>query len=403
MKEIKCPHCGKSFTVDENDYASIVKQVRDQEFANEIEAHKQLAANELKLAVSEAEQKLQLTISDRDKEITELKAKLNSSENEKKLAVTEALSGKDQELFEQKEKLLEMQNELDRSKSEKELSEKTLIEKYQLLLNAKDEEVQFYKDYKTKLSTKGIGEDLEKYCENEFEKVRSMGFKNASFAKDNTVSKQSGSKGDYIFRDLSDDGVEYISIMFDMKNEMDTTATKKKNEDFFAELDKDRREKGCEYAVLVSMLESDSELYNSGIVDVSHKYEKMFVVRPQFFLPIISLLRNAAMNSIGIRRELIKAQAQSIDITNFESAMNEFKDSFGRNYDIACKKFNTAIEEIDKSIDHLQKIKDALLGTENQLRLANDKASDLSIKKLTRNNPTMKAKFDALKAPVGQE
>ena len=275
------------------------------------------------------------------------------------------------------------------------LKESTLKAEYNAMLKAKDEAIEFYKDLKTKMSTKMVGETLEQHCEIEFNKLRATGFQNAYFEKDNDA--RTGSKGDYIFRDKTDDGVEFISIMFEMKNEMDTTATKHKNEDFFKELDKDRKEKSCEYAVLVSLLESDNELYNSGIVDVSHKYEKMYVIRPQFFIPIITLLRNAALNSVDYKRQLMDIREQNIDISHFEDDMNDFKEKFARNYDIASRKFKTAVEEIDKTIQHLQKTKENLLSSENNLRLANNKAEELSIKKLTKNNPTMAQKFAELK------
>lgn len=360
MKELKCPNCGTVFQIDEAEYASIAKQVRDKEFKKELEAAQ------------------------------------SAKESEIKLAVMEALEEKNEILSQQREEMLSLENQLESKDLEQELAVKSLKETYEAKLKIKEEEVAYYKDLKAKLSTKAIGESLEKHCEMEFNKIRSAGFKNAYFEKDNEVSKASGSKGDYIFRDYTDDGLEYISIMFEMKNEADTTATKKTNEHFFKELDKDRNEKGCEYAVLVSLLEPDNDLYNDGIVDVSYKYDKMYVIRPQFFIPMITILRNAAQNSLQYQRELAITKAQNIDITNFEAEMNEFKDKFGRNYRIASEKFTTAIEEIDKSIEHLQKIKDALTGAERNLRLANDKAEDLSIKKLTKNNPTMKAKFEAL-------
>lgn len=397
MKEIKCPNCGTVFQIDEKEYDSIVKQVRDKEFQRELENAKSSKESEIKLAVAEAENKFSGTISEKDAEIIKLKAKLEAGEAEKKLAVAEALKDRDKEMEEQRVEVADLKNKIKQDALEKELSQKALTEKYELQLKLKDEEVAQYKDFKAKLSTKAIGESLEQHCSDEFNKLRSTAFKTAYFEKDNEVSKASGSKGDFIFRDYGEDGTEFISIMFEMKNEADATATKKTNESFLKELDKDRNEKGCEYAILVSLLEPDSELYNEGIVDVSYKYEKMYVIRPQFFIPIITILRDAAIKSLEAKQELAVVKAQNIDISNFESEINDFKDKFGRNYKLASDKFRKAIEEIDKSIDHLQKIKDELTGAENNLRLANNKAEDLTIKKLTRNNPTMKAMFDELK------
>ena len=288
-----------------------------------------------------------------------------------------------------------LQSELTLKNSEWELKEKSLLDKHADELRLREEQIAYYKDFKAKQSTKMIGESLERHCENEFNKIRATAFQNAYFEKDNDA--RTGSKGDYIYREYSDTGVEFISIMFEMKNEMDTTATKHKNEDFFKELDKDRREKNCEYAVLVSMLESDNDFYNSGIVDVSYKYPKMYVVRPQFFIPIITVLRNAALNSLQYRAELEVIRNQNIDITHFEEDINDFKDKFSRNFRLASEKFRKAIDEIDKTIDHLQKTKEALLSSENNLRLANNKAEDLTIKRLTRGNPTMAEKFAQLK------
>ena len=353
-----------------------------------------------------------------NKKINELENRLSTSEQEKKLAITEAIAKKDSEIAElkqkiitdnsqnqiqieksQNEKQLELQklsNELERAKAQAQINEDGLKQKFESQLKAKDEEIAFYKDLKAKMSTKMIGETLEIHCKTSFEQYLRPIMQNAYFEKDNAISKASGSKGDFIFRD-SIDGVEYISIMFEMKNEADETATKHTNESFLKELDKDRSEKQCEYAVLVSLLEKDNELYNNGIVDVSHKYEKMYVIRPQFFIPLITFLCNATKHSFEYKKELEIAKNQSLDITHFEEQLSDFKESFGRNYRLASEKFNTAIEEIDKSIDHLNKIKNALIGSENNLRIANNKADDLSIKKLTKDNPTMIAKFEELK------
>ena len=328
-------------------------------------------------------------------EIERLKSQISSSQKDTELTVSRAVAQKDRELADKNAEIIRLQGEVQSAKKDVELKESTLKAEYSAQLKAKDEAIEFYKDLKTRMSTKMVGETLEQHCETEFNRLRSTGFQNAYFEKDNDA--RTGSKGDYIFRECTEDGVEFISIMFEMKNEMDTTATKHKNEDFFRELDKDRNEKGCEYAVLVSLLESESELYNSGIVDVSHKYPKMYVIRPQFFIPMITLLRNAAMNSIEYRTRLAEMRNQNIDISRFEDEMNDFKEKFAKNYDLASRKFKTAIEEIDKTITHLQKTKEALLSSENNLRLANNKAEDLSIKKLTRNNPTMAQKFAELK------
>ena len=399
MHEIKCPKCGEAFTVDESGYAAIVSQVRDAEFHKELsERQKQYEQEKLNaIKLTEATQKAEneKSIFELKKEIESLKAKLDSGEKDKIIAVNEAVAKAAQELSSKDNEIVRLKSEVASRDKDMQLKEKSLKENFQLQLKAKDETIEYYKDLKTRMSTKMVGETLEQHCETEFNRLRATGFQNAYFEKDNDA--RTGSKGDYIFREYTTDGIEYISIMFEMKNEMDTTATKKKNEDFFQELDKDRREKKCEYAVLVSLLESDSELYNSGIVDVSHRYEKMYVIRPQFFVPMITLLRNAAKNSIEYRNELALVRSQNIDITNFEADMNEFKEKFGRNYRIASEKFSKAIEEIDKTIDHLKKTKDALLSSENNLRLANNKAEDLTIKRLTRNNPTMAAKFEELK------
>ena len=375
MQEIKCPNCGEVFQVDETVYDKIVKQVRDREFDRELERREELLASKNEL------------------EIEKLNARLSAASTEKKLAVNQANSEKERELAEKDILISKLKGEIASKDNENKLKTQALKEQYEEKIKLKDEQIEYYRDFKAKQSTKMVGESLEQHCDYEFNKIRASAFPNADFEKDNDA--RSGSKGDFIFRDMDENGTEFISIMFEMKNETDTTSTKKKNEDFFKELDKDRREKNCEYAVLVSLLEIDNELYNTGIVDVSYKYPKMYVVRPQFFIPIITLLRNAAMNSLEYRQELETIRHQNIDISNFEEKMNLFKEGFSRNYRLASDKFQTAIDEIDKSISHLQKIKDALISSENNLRLANDKAEDLTIKKLTRGNPTMKALFDA--------
>jgi hypothetical protein len=420
MNEIICPNCKKAFKVDETGYAAILKQVRDHQFEEELNNRLTLAekekVNAVKLAEANIENLLQKELAKRDKELTELKAKsdielaeklakketeiaemkskIENAETEKKLAVSEATK----EIEKERNSLA---NELKNKETEKELLEKSLKEKHTTelrtkddIIKLKDEEIALRKDMKLKLSTKMIGETLEQHCEAEFNKLRATGFQNAYFEKDNDA--RTGSKGDFIYRETDEVGNEIISIMFEMKNEGDKTATKKRNEDFLKELDKDRNEKKCEYAVLVTLLEADSELYNSGIVDVSHKFNKMYVVRPQFFIPIITLLRNAAMNSLKYKAELNLMRNQNIDITKFEDKIEAFRKGFAYNYDLASRKFKTAIDEIDKTITHLQKTKDALLSSENNLRLANNKADDLTIKKLTHGNPTMKAKFGEL-------
>lgn len=398
MNEIKCPKCGEVFKIDENAYADIVKQIRDREFLSELSERERRMNSEKESALSvvraELSKEKERSVFELKQEILRLQAKIDASEKDKQLEISNAFSQKDKEIAEQKAKIIELNGNVAAAKKDIELKESSLKAEYNAMLKMKDETIEFYKDLKTRMSTKMVGETLEQHCEIEFNRLRATGFQNAYFEKDNDA--RTGSKGDYIFRDKTDDGVEFISIMFEMKNEMDTTATKHKNEDFFKELDKDRREKGCEYAVLVSLLESDSELYNSGIVDVSHKYEKMYVIRPQFFIPIITLLRNAALNSVEYKRQLMDIREQNIDISHFEDDMNDFKEKFARNYDIASRKFKTAIDEIDKTIQHLQKTKENLLSSENNLRLANNKAEELSIKKLTRNNPTMAQKFAEL-------
>jgi len=421
MKEIKCPNCGEMFQIDESNYQAIVNQVRDQQFSDDlklreaqlvkekenalilVEKELQNEIEKLKLQLeqkdNENEANIQLLknraetdylkkLAEKENKILELSNKLENKENENKLVIEKMVNAKDKEI-------VDLTNQLENSESQYKIKENSLKEKYESQLKSKDDLIDYYKDLKVKLSTKLIGETLEQHCENEFNQIRSTAFKNAYFEKDNDI--KSGSKGDYIFRDYDDDNNEIVSIMFEMKNEEDKTATKQKNEDFFAKLDKDRKAKNCEYAILVSLLEKDSELYNTGIVDVSYKYEKMYVIRPQFFIPMITLLRNAALNSMKYKRELAVIRNQNIDISNFENEMNEFKDKFSKNYELAARRFKTAIEEIDKTIVHLQKTKDALLSSENNLRLANNKAQDLSIKKLTRNNPTMQKMFDEQK------
>ena len=420
MNDIICPNCKKVFKVDESGFADILKQVRDHQFDEELKNRLTLAEKEkenaVKLAEANLKNSLQEDLAKKDKEIIELqaknerelsqqlakkeaeiaemKSKIEKAEIETKLTVTTALLSIEKE----RDQLV---NEVKSKETEKQLLEKSLNEKFSSELKTKDEIIKMKeeenalrKDMKLKLSTKMIGETLEQHCENEFNKLRATGFQKAYFEKDN--DSKSGSKGDYIYKETDDDGNEIISIMFEMKNEGDETATKKRNEDFFKELDKDRTEKKCEYAVLVSLLEAENDYYNGGIVDVSYKYEKMYVVRPQFFIPIITLLRNAAMNSMKYKAELALVRNQNIDITNFEDNINSFKEGFARNYDLASRKFKTAIDEIDKTIDHLQKTKEALLSSENNLRLANNKTEDLTIKKLTRGNPTMTAKFNEL-------
>ena len=407
MNEISCPHCNKAFKVDETGYANILKQVRDSEFDKQLQERLELASKEKQNAIEltkektinqmrdDASKKIKEaseSLAERDKMIAQLKAQIDSNEVKEKLAINEAVNNIEKERDELKNNLKEV-----RLKSE--LAENSLKDKYETQIKDRDDAIERLKDMKARLSTKMIGETLEIHCETEFNRIRSTAFPNAYFEKDNDA--RSGSKGDYIFKDEDIEGTEIVSIMFEMKNESDTTATKKKNEDFFKELNKDREEKKCEYAVLVSLLESDSELYNSGIVDVSYQYPKMYVIRPQFFIPIITLLRNASMKSLEFKNELARVREQNIDITNFEDDLEQFKEAFGKNYNLASKKFESAIASIDKSIDQLQKTKDALLGTERNLRLANDKAHGVTIKKLIRKNPTMAAKFEQLKNEGG--
>lgn len=405
MHEIKCPKCGEVFQVDESGYAELLSQVRNEAFEQEL--HKRAKEledknkSDLKMAQMQQEKSFAETISDKDKEIAnknmeiqKLKNQIAMGDSEKKLAITEAIRDKDKEIADINASVIELKSKLANQKTESELKEKNLEETYKTQLKLKDEQIEQYKDFKARQSTKMVGESLEQHCQIQFNSLRMTAFPNAYFEKDNAVSG-TGSKGDFIFRDF-DDGQEFISIMFEMKNEMDTTATKHKNEDFFKELDKDRKEKNCEYAVLVSLLEADNELYNNGIVDVSYKYEKMYVIRPQFFIPMITLLRNAALNSLQYQKELAVVRNQQLDLYNFESNMQEFKDAFGKNYRLASEKFQTAIEEIDKTIEHLEKVKKNLMSSENNLRLANNKAEDLSIKKLTKNAPSVKKMFDDL-------
>ena len=420
MQEIKCPKCGEVFQVDESGYAAILKQVRDKEYHKEIEEYKkhleesQESKDELVKAKTESEYKD--IISSKDAEIEKLKAKLKEADNEKKLAVSEVAAEKEKKLAESSSKIVELEAQIKNSESDKKLAVSEAVskiekdfrkkedrykedaqkmkEEYSDQLREKDVQINYYKDLKTRMSTKMVGETLEQHCEIEFNKIRMSAFPNAYFEKDNDA--RTGSKGDYIFRE-SEDGVEFISIMFEMKNENETTATKHKNEDFLKELDKDRNEKKCEYAILVSMLEADNELYNTGIVDVSYKYPKMYVIRPQFFIQMITLLRDAARKSIQYQHELAMVRNQNMDITHFEEDLEAFKQGFARNYELASKKFNEAIEDIDKTIKYLEKTKEALLSSENNLRLANNKATDLTVKKLTKNNPTMEAKFRELK------
>ena len=405
MSELKCPKCGEVFQVDESEYLSIAKQVRDHEFESEL-AKRQKELNDkkdsdLEMAQLKQEQahaeivaKKDSELANKDRLIASLESKIAASETEKKLAVTEALQEKDKELAQKNTEIIELKGQMISKETESQLREKTTKENYEAQLKMKDEQIDYYRDFKARQSTKMIGESLEQHCMTQFNSIRMAAFPNAYFEKDNDA--RTGSKGDFIFKE-EQGGVEFISIMFEMKNEADETSTKHKNEDFFKELDKDRREKGCEYAVLVSMLEMDNEYYNNGIVDVSYKYPKMYVIRPQFFIPIITLLRNAALNSLQYQQELLTVKNQQLDLTHFEENMQSFKDAFGRNYRLASERFATAIEEIDKTILHLQKTREALLSSSNNLRLANNKAEDLSIKKLTKNAPSVREMFEELK------
>lgn len=413
MKEIKCPKCGEVFQVDESGYAAIVKQVRDKEFEKELsdrkaqfDAEKQAAVKlmqaqtmqQMSEEISSLKQQLAASQSklkaQAEAEESRLSAQLAAKENAQKLETEKLISQKEKEIAQKEREIGLLSGKIEAVKQESLLREQGMKDGYEERLRLKDEQIAYYRDFKARQSTKMVGESLEQHCEIEFNRLRATGFQNAYFEKDNDA--RSGSKGDYIYREFDSRQIEFISIMFEMKNEMDETATKKKNEDFLKELDKDRREKNCEYAVLVSLLEPDSELYNSGIVDMSHRYPKMYVIRPQFFIPMITLLRNAAQNALQYRQELAVIRSQNIDISRFEDDMNDFKEKFSRNFRIASERFQKAIDEIDKTIDHLQKTKEALLSSENNLRLANNKAEDLTIKRLTRNNPTMKAKFEQL-------
>lgn len=423
MQEIKCPNCGQVFKIDESNYDSIVRQIRNHEFDKEVKEKLDAAISlekknaelllsdkmnekdqiiaslrqEIEASKNNETQKIENAISkqkdiiaQKEIEITKLKGDLSLKENNLNKEKEQALADKDKEILQLNSKL-EMKNQ------EFEIKENGIRTEYETLLKRKQEEVDFYKDFKAKQSTKAIGESLEVYCSNEFNKIRNLAFPLAYFEKDNTVSKESGSKGDFIFRDYDTEGTEYVSIMFEMKNEADLTSTKHKNEDFLKELDKDRNEKKCEYAVLVSMLEADNELYNSGIVNVSHKYPKMYIVRPQFFLPIISLIRDGAYSSLNYKKELALVKSQDLDLEHFEDNLETFKSGFSANYERAKVKFTTAIDEIDKSIQHLQKIKDALQSSDNQLRLANNKVQDLTIKKITKNAPSIKEKLEEIR------
>lgn len=399
MHEIKCPHCGKAFKIDEAGYADIQRQVHDAEFHKELteklQSERDKFAKDLEITRRDTVEKMQAEIVARDQEIMRLESAIKNSATEKQLAVSEAIATAEQQRLTIERELDQLKNDLKLKDNETKIREQSLRDKYESAIELKNEEIDRLKDLKSKLSTKMIGETLEQHCETEFNKLRATGFQRAYFEKDNEVSK-SGSKGDYIFRETDENGTEIVSIMFEMKNENETTATKHKNEDFLKELDKDRKEKKCEYAVLVSLLEADNEFYNSGIVDMSHRYEKMYVIRPQFFIPMITLLRNAAMNSLKYKQELAVVKNQNIDISHFEENIEAFKEGFARNYELASRKFKTAIEEIDKTIDHLNKTKENLLRSEDNLRLANNKANDLTIKRLTRGNPTMQQKFDEL-------
>ncbi len=396
MNEIKCPKCGEVFSVSEDAYAKIVKQVHDSELQKEIEDQKKRINSDrdsqINLLKLQYENKLNGTVLQKDSEIAALKAKIEGFENKLELEITKVKAEQAKLISEEKEKALKLSAEKENAEKENELNIKNIKEQYEQRLKEKDENIERLRDMKLRLSTKMVGETLEQHCENEFNRLRATAFKNAYFEKDNDVKENS--KGDYIYRECDQNGVEIISIMFEMKNQMDDTAKKHKNEEFFSKLDSDRKKKNCEYAVLVSMLEQESDLYNGGIVDVSYKFDKMYVIRPQFFIPMITVLRNAALNSMDYRTQLAAYKNQNIDIANFEENMEKFKEGFSRNYRLASKKFSEAIDEIDKSINHLQKIKDALLSSENNLRLANNKAEDLTIKRLTRNNPTMKKMFE---------
>ncbi len=381
MAEIKCPKCGEIIKLDKSDYDSLLSDIKQEEIDKRVDAQEKLIKQKYE--------------ADLQKDIATLKQQLMNKDLEAQLKVKEALENEKKKADSIIKENLELKNKVEQAKNEKELSLGQLKEQYESKLRDKQEQIDYYKDLKTKMSTKLVGESLEQHCEIQFNQLRMTAFKNAYFEKDNDAS--SGSKGDYIYRECDEDGNELISIMFEMKNENDTTATKHKNEHFFKELDKDRNEKNCEYAVLVSLLEADNELYNAGIVDVSYVYDKMYVVRPQCFIPIITLLRNAAMKSADVKKELAVIKNQNLDVTNFEDKLLDFQDKFSNNYRLANEKFDKAIEEIDKTIDHLIKVKEGLLGADRNLRLANDKLQDLSIKKLTKDNPTMIQAFDEAK------
>ena len=406
MQEIKCPNCGEVFQVDESGYAQIVSQVRDKEFQKELERREKELADKnesdirlLKIqqenAQKDALSKKDEQLAEKDRLIAELRAKISNDETEKKLAVSEALQMKEKELSQKETEITELRGQLKNQETESQLEAKSIKDRYEGELKLKDEQIEFYKDFKARQSTKMVGESLEQHCKTQFDSIRMMSFPNAYFEKDNDA--QTGSKGDFIFRE-SVDGVEFISIMFEMKNEMDETATKHKNEDFFKELDKDRNEKKCEYAVLVSMLESDNDFYNNGIVDVSYKYPKMFVVRPQFFIPIISLLRNAALNSLEYQKKLAEIQNQQIDLYNFEQNVDAFKASFVDSFRKANDRFEDAIKGIDDTIKKLTAIRENLVKSENHLNTANNKLEDVSIKRLTKNAPSVRAMFDEIKS-----
>lgn len=391
MQEIKCPHCNKSFTMDEAGYADILGQVRTAEFEKDLhdrlEAAEKQKETEIALAEAKVTEKLRAEAAKKDTELAELKAKVENAATQQKLAIAEAKSALEKERD-------QLKSDLEKAEMKEELGAASLKDKYETQIKDRDEQIERLKDLKAKLSTKMVGETLEQHCETEFAKLRATGFQKAYFEKDNDA--KSGSKGDFIFKDFDDEGLEVVSIMFEMKNESDTTKTKQKNVDFLKELDKDRNEKKCEYAVLVSLLEPESDLYNMGIVDMSHEYPKMYVVRPQFFIPIITLLRNAANNSMEYKAELARVKAQNIDITNFENELEDFKGKFSKNFVAASEKFKLAIKQIDDSIKDLEKVKESLLSSERQLKLANDKAQDVTLKKLTKGNPTMAEKFKEL-------
>ncbi len=403
MAELKCPHCGQAFTVDDAELSSIISQIRDKEFNKDVEKRIEELENNLeekhKIELDSLRNQVILEINEsHSKELDKLKKQIEKAESDKTKLENDKIKLQneiDNAKDKQKIAVLEAVKDVEEEKHRLEKDIQSEKEKAQILLKEKDSQIEFYKDLKTKMSTKMVGETLEQHCETQFNQLRATAFPNAYFEKDNDA--RSGSKGDYIYRETDEYDNEIISIMFEMKNEMDTTATKHKNEDFFKELDKDRREKNCEYAVLVSLLESDNELYNAGIVDVSYRYEKMYVVRPQCFIPIITLLRNVAMNALMYKQELAQVKNQDIDISNFEESLIQFKDDFSRNYDIAHKHFDKAIDEIDKTISHLEKVKKELQGSDNQLRIANNKVEEVNIKRLTKNNPTMRAKFEELK------